>query len=549
MTYKYTKKNTQRTSPQTLPPSSTTACPHKSFRGLYTGEVLPAGIPGAKGIGGRTGPAELQEKRGGPLERRRWRRSGRRWRSSTGSCWGTMDDGGAAGYGEAAGGDGTKRRRAGVGLLYKPEAKDTRFDPAGGCQEDGPAVSKRQMVEIPGGKSYPGKIAGNSAKDFSHCEGKLDAMFSDCTMDDFEDDAIDGCDRVEALRARLDSLAVGPKTYITDMPAVSMHLLHEYCDEVHLGRTCKSMRAIIPVAYEIDASKTKDFFHNDPDGVRGSDNMGLHPLGTKLPPRAVKAITVTGCYKRLANDIACTSQVKAFQRVIARAIPTLSSITLEGKTRAANQLVSALLTALVESGEVAPYLISVKLVQSSNAADKAIRVIMQGLWPALRVLEIPQCHLSRPSMTRLATAVREGRLRDLRVLKWDNQGETGRRESNLILEALSTGSCPDMEILSFTKNSRFDHMSLSFLGSALRACSKLRELHMDCAVEPSDQLQQLTNTITSGDAPALQLICLQLKWSGYVGAVVEECKTLENAAKSRRPTPVDVIISVGKTRG
>lgn len=201
-------------------------------------------------------------------------------------------------------------------------------------------------------------------------------------------------------------------------------------------------------------------------------------------------------------------------------IPTLRSINLYVEKGDKCSVLDALIPRSSKRFVVAPNLTRVKLEGQATLVHKAGKVIAAGLWPALEELNVSNCRANAGHFENLAGAIRSGRAANLRLLNWDCQTEIrgkpvrqgGRPHGSVngvddvILSALASGQCPLVERLSFTKNRFCPEHQITMLGDALRACSNLRVLQMDCSRSPGRELRTLTSALKAGHVPRLTRI-------------------------------------------
>lgn len=111
---------------------------------------------------------------------------------------------------------------------------------------------------------------------------------------------------------------------------------------------------------------------------------------------------------------------------------------------------------------------------------------------------------------------------------------------DVILSALASGQCPLIERLSFTKNHFCPEPFIDMLEDALRACSNLRVLEMDCSRSPGFELRTLTSVLEAGHVPFLtRIFARATKQYDHRDGTKEGVKALRRAADKRVP-PVEV---------
>lgn len=234
------------------------------------------------------------------------------------------------------------------------------------------------------------------------------------------------------------------------------------------------------------------------------------------------------------------------------AIATLCSITVKGSSRSDRTLVASIFGVLVPTNRddkrVAPLLNSIELRGSKTSMVQLGKGMLDGRFPALETLTLPDNHANKRSMKFLIMAIGEGKVPNLREMRWDGLAQGDCTATNEILEAISRGKCPRMDELSFTNNVGFDQGSLSFLGRALQACPKLRVLKMDTTMKAHVPLRDLVKVLHAGDVPVLESLCVRLPSevdAGIFCLIVKNVKALEEAAASRLGS-LDLHLSAGE---
>lgn len=264
-------------------------------------------------------------------------------------------------------------------------------------------------------------------------------------------------------------------------------------------------------------------------GPAAKDIISLSSL-QPLPPSPLLALQ--GGYQILE---------KAVKRVVRHSIPTLRSITVKGRRGKDSGRVAAIIGELVpvsiKRHRVAPKLTRVELHHGANGIAKAGKAIVAGLWPALEELIVPHCHANLDHMQQLIFGLSLGYAPNLRSLNWDDQSCGKGGMDDAVLSAIRAGKCPHMERLSFTDNFFCSEYRLGQLRGALQACSRLRELRMDCSRTPGDQLRDLTAALLAGDVPRLTSLYVRKPRSfhGLESPHSEDVDALRQAAMSRVP--------------
>lgn len=239
--------------------------------------------------------------------------------------------------------------------------------------------------------------------------------------------------------------------------------------------------------------------------------------------------------------------------MVANAIPTLRSITVQEYSRRDDGKVVAIISTLIQQNpvdqHVSPLLTKIVIAHSSTSVKRIGAGMFAGLFPALQSLTIANCHANKGHMNDLIQAVAEGRVSALREVIWDGLAGGEKVVSNLMLEAFSRAKCPEIELLSFIDNRGFDQTSLSFLTATLTACPRIREVRMDTTMTPAVQLQEFIVMLNAGNVPRLGRLEIRLPSEVALGTedgIMEQMKTLEQAGPSRVGSPVHVLIRLGK---
>lgn len=244
------------------------------------------------------------------------------------------------------------------------------------------------------------------------------------------------------------------------------------------------------------------------------------------------------------------------KKVVASSIPTLCSIAIKGVSRADKMKVAAIFVEIAPINRkqplVAPLLSNIEVRGSSVSVIQLGKGVQDGRFPALEVLKVSDNNLNKRSMKHLIKAISQGKAPNLRVLNWDGLARRERGATNEMLQALSKGTCPSMEVLSFMENHGFDQQSLSFLGRALQACPKLRMVWMDSTMKPHVLLRDLIKLLRAGDMPLLESLSVRLPSlvdSGKLRLIEKKVEELEKVAASRLGS-LNLELSTGeKSRG
>lgn len=223
-----------------------------------------------------------------------------------------------------------------------------------------------------------------------------------------------------------------------------------------------------------------------------------------------------------------------------RVIPTLRSINLFVRGGKCSVL-DALIPRSSKRFVVAPNLTCVKLRGQATLVHKAGKAIDAGLWPALEELNLSECRANVGHFKNLVRAIWSGRALNLRLLNWNGQSENrDKRLDDVVLSALASGQCPLIEHLSFTGNRFCPEHAIDMLGYALRACSNLRVLKMDCSRAPGRELRTLTRVLEAGHVQHLAWIFARAtKPYDARDGMREGVKALRRAAE-QRANPVEV---------
>lgn len=151
-----------------------------------------------------------------------------------------------------------------------------------------------------------------------------------------------------------------------------------------------------------------------------------------------------------------------------------------------------------------------------------------GLWPALEELKLSA---NTSQFDNLARAIRSGRAPSLRVLVVDGQSRTRRTGlCDVIFSALAAGQCLLIELLSFTDNKFCPEHRIDMLGDALKTCSNLRVLKVDCSQSPEREMSTLRKALEAGYLPRLTRIYAR---SNTIGGRGPEFRALRRVAEQR----------------
>jgi len=250
------------------------------------------------------------------------------------------------------------------------------------------------------------------------------------------------------------------------------------------------------------------------------------------------------------------SQLSAVYEEASLSGPTLRSAFIRGTSGGiASGIIDALIVGQALSGRrVAPNLVSLRL--DDIGADLCtgihpVRTIGQAMeadnqLPVIQELVFLNCPALEKDVEPLAAALKKGNAEQLRVLCWDNsQDGSPESSTNLLLDALASGACrrPLVQALTFADGWSVANAPLTHLRAALKACSGLRRVVLDCSSRPVSEVLDLSYAIAMGDLPYLEYACLRMSEEDSTEQPQQAIEVLTRAATGKVP-PVRLDVKI-----